>query len=81
MTRDSGDYNGTLGDLYEDEFDFILSISEYYFDRGQMRKGWIALHYIGVIYLSIASIILSYNFLVPSVLIIAKKVRILIEDT
>ena len=81
MARDSVDYNGTFGDYYEDEYEFISSLSEYYFNLGQMRKGWIALHYIGVIYLSIASIILSYNFLVPSVLIIAKKVRILIEDT
>ena len=79
MMRDDGDYNGTFGDLYDSEYEFISSISEYYFNLEQMREGWIALHYIGVIYLSIASIVLSYNFFVPAVLIVANKVSISIE--
>ena len=50
-----------------------------FFTFEQIRKGWIALHFIGVIYTTIASIVLSYNFFVPSVFMIAKKVKKIID--
>ena len=44
------------------------------FSLSQLRAGWIVLYYFGVIFMSIASIILSYNYFVPSVFMISKKV-------
>ena len=45
------------------------------FSRDELTSGLIAFYYIGVIYLTIASIVLSYNYFVPSVLMISKEVR------
>ena len=44
------------------------------FSINQLRAGWITLYYIGVIFMSIASIVLSYNYFVPSVFMVSKKV-------
>ena len=58
--------------LYEYEYQWYPND---FFNFEQLQRGWVALHFIGVIYITIASIVLSFNFFVPSVFIIAKKVK------
>ena len=63
--------------LYKYEYEWF---PEHVFDAKQSRQGAVLLYFIGVIYLSIASIVLSYNFFVPAVLILGTKVRKLIHN-